>query len=287
MRLTSSSGRTILIKMLTSAALAASLLMAGCGGGADDTDQGASATALSALSAAAGTPHASATRRRKTLAAGEFSADMTSRLFALAESEYAAYFPSKQATRNFAGWAYRYYPETGIYLAVIDSGVYVLGGAFGSEVVSLGEISTFVDQQPTGKDRPLTASILGQCPDVTASTSPDFYACMVGNLSGTQAFNTTKTCRLEVSDGGILTLSSDGKSGSIGPGFDIVSFTKNSAYGNFLLMAVGPRVEVSGAQITIKSNPTISFNDGGNLEVDFKPAGSNTASISCKLNVPG
>lgn len=275
-----------MIKTFTSAALAASLLVAGCGGGTDGTGQGANAAALSALGAAAAAQHADEKPRRQALAAGEFSADLASRLFARAESEFAAYFPSKQATRNIGGWAYRYYPETGIYLAVIGSGVYVLGGAFGSEVVSLGEISTFVAQQPTGKDRPLTASILGQCPDVTGSTSPDFYACMVGNLSGTQAFNTTKTCRLEVTDGGVLTLSSDGKTGSIGPGFGSVNFLKSGAYGNFFLMVTGPRAETSGAQLTITANPAISFNDGGSLGADFKPAGSTTASISCKLNVP-
>jgi hypothetical protein len=74
-----------------------------------------------------------------------------------------AYFPSKQATRSFDGWAYRYCPETGIYVAVIRSGVYVLGGAFGTEVMRLGEITQFVGQPPTRSGPPLAASMLGQC----------------------------------------------------------------------------------------------------------------------------
>jgi hypothetical protein len=273
-----------LIKALTSAAVAASLLLAGCGGGSDTADQGASATGLSALSTAAAAHGTDDTARKQPLAAGTFSAELTGQLFALAESSYTAYFPSKQATRTFDSWAYRYYPETGIYLAVIGSGVYVLGGSFGSEVVRLGEITQFVGQQPTGKDRPLTATILGQCPDVTASTSPNFYGCMIGNLTGTQTFNTAKACRLEVTDDGVLTLSSDGKRGSIGPGFGHISFVKNSSFGNFLLSAFGPGT--GAARLTIMSNPTISFSEGGSLGADFTPAGSTTASISCTLNVP-
>ena len=273
-----------MIKALTSAALAASLLVAGCGGGADGTDQSANAAALNALAAAADTQHASEKPRRQALAAGEFSADLTGQLFARAESEFAAYFPSKQATRSFGGWAYRYYPETGIYLAVIGSGVYARGGVFGSEVASLGEISTFVAQQPTGKDRPLTASILSLCPDSSASQLPSFYQCMVGNLTGTQKFNTAKACRLDISEGGVWTLSSDGKSVNVGPEFGSVYYQKLASVG---IIATSVKQPGGGYVAEISLGPSrLSFAEGGSVDVEAKAQGSFNAAISCQLNVP-
>ena len=103
------------------AAIAAATLVASCGGGAD-TDT-ADLAALSALEAAAASRSAIAPERQRALASGSsYSTELAAQLFALAESNYRAYFPSKQLNRNFDGWSYRYYPETGVYLAVIESG---------------------------------------------------------------------------------------------------------------------------------------------------------------------
>lgn len=279
------------MKATISAALAASMLIAGCGGGTDARDHAAdhqSLAALTALATSAARYGQADHQRRQALASSAssdaYSADLAAQLFNLAESSYTAYFPSKQASRSFEGWAYRYYPETDVYLAVIGSGVFVLGGPFGPEAVRVGAISDFVAQPPTGVNRPLTATILGQCPDVTGSTSPSFYACMTGYLSGTQAFDTAKSCRLEVAENGALTLSSDGKSGTVGPGFGTVMFLKNSQYGNFLVNVSG--TGAGAARLFVTANPTLSFTAAGNLSADFTPAGSSTASISCKLNVP-
>jgi hypothetical protein len=273
-----------LIKVLTSAALAASLLMAGCGGGADGSDQGANAASLRALDAAAETQGANDNQRRHVLVASEFSADLTSQLFARAESEFAAYFPSKQATRSFDGWAYRYYPETGIYLAVIGSGVYALGGAFGSEVVRLGEITEFVSQQPTGQDRPLTAAILSQCPDSQGSQLPSFYQCMIGSLTGTQKFNAAKSCRLDINHSGVWTLSSDGMSVTVGPEFGLVYYYKSASMG---LVTTSVKQPGTGFMAEIKLGPSrLSFAEGGAIDAEAKAQGSSNAVISCQLNVP-
>ena len=273
-----------MIKAITSAALAASLLLAGCGGGADGNDQGASAAALSALGAAADLQGANGTLRRQVLVAGEFSADLTSQLFARAESEFAAYFPSKQATRGFDGWAYRYYPETGIYLAVIGSGVYVLGGAFGSEVVRLGEITQFVGQSLAGKGRQLTATILSQCPDSPGSQLPGFYQCMVGQLAGTQKFNAAKSCHLGISDSGVWTLTSDGKSVTVGPEYGVAYYQKSALTG---FVATSVKQPGGGYVAEIKLGPSRqSFTEGGTVDVEAKEQGSFNAVISCQLNVP-
>jgi hypothetical protein len=272
-----------LIRTLTSAALAASLLLAGCGGGTDTADQAADVQAMSALSTVAA-QQANDTTRRHALAAGAFSAELTGQLFALAESSYAAYFPSKQATRTFDGWAYRYYPETGIYLAVIGSGVYVLGGAFGTEVMRLGEITDYVGQPPTGTGQPLTASVLAQCPDANASQSPDFYQCMVGSLTGTQKFNTAKSCRLDISDSGVWTLASDGKSVSVGPSYGLAIYNKIASSG-ILITTVDQPGGGFTAEIKLTASG-LSFSNGGTIDAEAKESGSSTATISCRLNVP-
>jgi hypothetical protein len=269
---------------MTSAALAASLLLAACGGGADGAEQGANAAALSALGAAADMQQADGKLRRQALAGGEFSADLTSQLFARAESEFAVYFPSKQLTRNFDGWAYRHYPETGIYLAVIGSSVYALGGAFGSEVVRLGEITQFVGESLAGKGRQLTATILSQCPDSPGSQLPGFYQCMVGHLSGTQKFNAAKSCHLAISDSGVWTLSSDGKSITVGPEYGFAYYQKSALVG---MLTTSVKQPGSGFVAEISVGPSrLSFTEGGSVDVEAKEQGSFNAAISCRLDVP-
>ena len=273
----------------TIAALAVAALVSACGGGADGADQVATASAERALIAASASQHAQAGRQvpLASTSAGTYSAEQASKLYALAESSFAAYFPSQQATRTFDGWSYRYYPETSTYLAVIGDQVFVMGGAFGPEVTALGLVSKFVGTAPSGSERPLTAGILNQCPDVVASTSPQFYSCMVGHLTGTQAFNTGKACRLDVSPEGVLTLSSDGASKSMGPTFGRVNFTKNSSFGNFIALLYGPGASTADmAQLQVMASPSISFAQGGTLKAEYTPAGSSTASLTCTLTVP-
>ena len=54
-----------------------------------------------------------------------------------AQQVYPQFFPSSQTTLEFSPYRYRFYPSTEIYLGINqnDSGVYVLGGAFGSSQV--------------------------------------------------------------------------------------------------------------------------------------------------------
>ena len=81
--------------------------------------------------------------RRQALADANLAAvpSSTRALFGYGESDYWAYFPSRQADRAFSNFFYRYYPETGTYLLVDDvSRVYVFGGPFGPAVFFVGTV---------------------------------------------------------------------------------------------------------------------------------------------------
>lgn len=62
-----------------------------------------------------------------------------------AESEYASYFPSHQATQTSDPWTFRFYSDTGTYLGVNDANeVYVMGGSFGDAPQKVGDTTTFL-----------------------------------------------------------------------------------------------------------------------------------------------
>lgn len=270
------------------ATLTACAVLTACGGG-ESSSTDPQTVALSALSAKAGvaspsTSSNSNARPERRIQA--YSADRAAQLFAKAEATYGTYFPSKQATRSFNGWSYRYYPETQVYLAVIDSDVYVLGGAFGTEVMRVGAVSDFVDTAATGKDRPLTATILAQCPDASASTSAEFYKCMVGYLEGTQTFDTSKNCRLEITDTGVFTLSSDNKLVTVGPTYGLPIYSKMTSNGLISASVQASSDRAFRAEVKLRQSTGFSFTAGGKLDAEATPEGSSTASISCRLIVP-
>lgn len=67
--------------------------------------------------------------------------DAMNDVFQLAESKLAEFFPPGAQTLFQDQYVYRYYEATGIYLAFGDGRVFLLGGAFGGEVVDVGSIS--------------------------------------------------------------------------------------------------------------------------------------------------
>ena len=147
------------------------VLLAGCGGGADDSPAARAAITRSTSARVASrtsvpTPPGRAYRARSTpctrrsrasaasgaasgraalpstparRAAAVSPAQAAEQLLDFAESHYPAYFPSHQATSTFDPFLYRSYPQTGIYVGVVVKpgmgytmdGVYVLGGVFG------------------------------------------------------------------------------------------------------------------------------------------------------------
>lgn len=81
-------------------------------------------------------------------------ASAVEQLLDFAQTSLPAYFPSNQTSQLFQRFRFRFYPETGIYLGVatdvslsdnlVESGVYVMGGAFGSTPSYQGRLSSFV-----------------------------------------------------------------------------------------------------------------------------------------------
>ncbi len=63
-------------------------------------------------------------------------------VFNWAENSYPELFPNHQTTQLVDPWAFRFYPETGIYTGVKDNEVFVLGGPWGTDN------PTFIDTLP-------------------------------------------------------------------------------------------------------------------------------------------
>ncbi|MCK5831493.1 MAG: hypothetical protein KAH20_14455 [Methylococcales bacterium] len=63
-----------------------------------------------------------------------------------AEQVLPQFFPSKQKTKSYPPYLYRFYPSTEIYVGINqkDGGVYVLGGVFGDEPLFVGPIDEII-----------------------------------------------------------------------------------------------------------------------------------------------
>ena len=76
--------------------------------------------------------------------------DMTkiNELFALAQTKLAQYFPASANAVNqtLDDYIYRFYPSTGIYLAINNGEIYVMGGSFGDTPLPQGNIETILSE---------------------------------------------------------------------------------------------------------------------------------------------
>ncbi len=81
-------------------------------------------------------------------------------LFTWLESEYSEYFSSKQMSMTAGGYYYRYYPESGIYIATKDGNLYAASEELG--MLDFGSIQSWVDQMPMDMhDHDMTTSTDG------------------------------------------------------------------------------------------------------------------------------
>ena len=140
-------------RSITFTLLAASVWLASCGGGTSAPEAGsstASTTSASAAAAAAAMRAAPARQHALATAAAADAADAldaANQLMDYAETWFPDYFPEHAATGSALRYTYRAY-STGIYLGVRDGQVYVLGGAFGSEVLHVGALTDFITPRP-------------------------------------------------------------------------------------------------------------------------------------------
>jgi hypothetical protein len=125
-------------------ATAMALCLAGCGGAdpAASKPQGPAAASPQRADAPA-SPYGQAT-----------PIDAAEQLMNFGEAQLGELFPSHQRTSTFLRYHYRFYAQTGIYLAVaigvlpgdglVEGGVYVMGGRFGGSPVNVGVVSSFI-----------------------------------------------------------------------------------------------------------------------------------------------
>lgn len=140
--------------------LIAALAIAGCGGGGEEQT-------VDALESAAKTQP-----RMRALAVVPPGADAdlnAERLLDHAEQQYKELFPTAEPTRSLNGWRYRYYTQTGIFLAVINWRVFVVGGPFGPEVRDVGEVANYITITPPLNQAPTVSLALARA---ASSTTP-------------------------------------------------------------------------------------------------------------------
>lgn len=108
------------------------------------------------------------------------SPDMTkiNELFKLAQQNFAQYFPSSANATNqtLDGFIYRAYPN-GIYLAINNGDVYVMGGTFGNEPAKQGSLEAILSE------------LTGTKVDIPAIPEGDYKLTVSGTIS-TFGFNT-------------------------------------------------------------------------------------------------
>ena len=128
-------------------ALFLSSLVTACGGGGHDgTIRQAQTAAVAGPSASNSTGHnaaeAVATAGQRRLAFALRTPDATA-LFDWVERAFSQFFPSHRSNGQFDLYTFRYYPETGNYIAVAGSFVVVLGPVTDGRVVHVGMLSDF------------------------------------------------------------------------------------------------------------------------------------------------
>jgi alpha-tubulin suppressor-like RCC1 family protein len=60
-----------------------------------------------------------------------------------AEQAFPAFFPSAQPSQTLAPYRFRFYPETATYLGIAGPDIFVLGPAFGPDVLAVGPMEAF------------------------------------------------------------------------------------------------------------------------------------------------
>ena len=123
-------------------------LIAGCGGGGGDPATVSSAGSIvwpPVSSALASPPRAFAVAKNNAASGAlrAFPISTSDELFDWVEQMFPTFFPTHQATLTAGPWVYRAYPSTGTAIGVNDNKIYVVGGAFGAELLLVGSTTDF------------------------------------------------------------------------------------------------------------------------------------------------
>lgn len=169
------------MKKLMAFTLAA--LVSACGGDGDGR-------ALDAIETAAAAPQRMRALAVPVGADARLNAD---RLMDYAEAQYKDLFPVAATTRSLDGWVYRYYPQTGVYLAVINWRIFVVGGPIGPEARDVGQVSDYITITPPSNLAPtvsLTLALKAASPTSTVILTAD-AADGDGTVAKVEFFNGT------------------------------------------------------------------------------------------------
>ncbi|MBH9577030.1 RCC1 domain-containing protein [Inhella proteolytica] len=129
-------------------ALAASLALSACGGGEETPAEASPRIQSSSLI-------------RSAAAAADSSvppAEAARQLMNFGEQMFPAWFPGHASTQTFGPYLYRYYAESGNYLAVANGQVFVSGTSFGPALLEVGPITAFYSPVPGGSASMTTPS---------------------------------------------------------------------------------------------------------------------------------
>lgn len=167
-------------------AVLAALVLSACGGGRDGPGAAPEAGKLGAALLKASRPGGATAHRLAVVpsAAAVDPADAANQLLDFAERNYAVYFPSHQTNALYEGYLYRYYPETGIYLAVRDGNVYVLGGVFGNEILLVGPLTQFITPVAHAAAKPLPCATAGASHGTWATPAPGLGRNAAATIAG-------------------------------------------------------------------------------------------------------
>lgn len=171
-------------------AVAVAAMLTACGGGSDTMEAATPAGTASALRAQA----------QALRSAGVTPEEAARQLMNAAESApaYRQYFPSQQPTQSLPPFAFRFYPETGVYLGVVVTAgmgyevgsVYVMGGPFGTAPVSQGVVTNYITPVAPTPTAPPPAGASNGCFDLalldTQGTRVTVSYLYSGAMSGTQ-----------------------------------------------------------------------------------------------------
>ena len=221
-------------------ALAIAGLVAGCGGGSETP------TLSPQRMKAAQAPMAS-TASVSASAAAEL-------LLTAAEAAYPQFFPGPQTTQSFGSFAFRYYPQTNMYLGVVISadahytlhGVYVVGNGFGTldNPGYQGLMTSFISVDiGGGTTTGHTLTITG-----TVNTQGQSFAIPTTTLTNVPAPNTqldfcsglandTTFSQLTNSGTGSMTITNCTFNGTSGNISATLTITTSTPVGNFTVMS--------------------------------------------------
>lgn len=197
----------MLVRLLV---LAGALALASCGGGDPEVDRGeALATAPAGPPAALLAPTPTATgdapaapraqRADKPLRTQTFGeASLTFEALAhWAEATFPAYFSGGADTGTYQQYTYRFYPQSGNYMAISQGALYLMGPLTQGQITHVGQLTDFTCRVLACPSAPAVTNV--RCNDPVVNR-PSGFECVVTGLNlldTTQPGAPTSTIRFE------------------------------------------------------------------------------------------